>query len=237
MSRQRVVVGVGVLAAAAVLLALWCRHESNAAARHPLLVALLAGPAEKDGEHRSVFFRALSALAGPQGFTLDRHVVEGDTVQIRHVDEGYAVRVRSGRRRYVVAVLRGWDGYIPGSDTQYLLLFSPDGELLDTLSCSINARLTRMAVESGTFHTDVLDADEDGPPRPPLRPAAGGADRGQLVPRGDLPCETRRYVWERAYHGEEMGQEALRTADMEREGLCRAAIRDGKFAVLFPRAE
>jgi hypothetical protein len=232
-----VLVGLGVLVVVVVLLVLWGRHDADEAARHPLLVALLAGPAKADENHRSVFFRALSALAGPQGFTLDRQFVAGDAAPIRQVDEGYAVRVRSGRDRYVVAVLRGWDGYIPGHDTQYLLLFSPDGELLDTLSCSINARLTRMAVESGIFRTDVLDPETDVRLVHRYVPEPGGRIAGNWSHAVAHRDETRTYVWERAYHWEEVGQEVLRTADMDREGLCRAAVQDGKFAVLFPRTE
>lgn len=228
MSRNRVLAGLGVLVVASVVLAVWWRHGSDDTARHPLLMALLIGPAKEDGEQHSVFFKSLSALARPQGFDLDRNV-----------DEGYAVRVRSGQQRYVVAVLWGWGHYIPSWDTQYLLLFSPDGELLDTLSCSINCRLTRVFIKeiSGTFRTDVLDADDDA--RLVLRyvPEPGGRIAGNFSHWVNHQGRSSAYPWEKGYGWGRENEGFLRTADMEREGLCRVAIRDGRFSVLFPQGE
>ncbi len=232
MSRKVALAGLVVLVVAVGALVGWWRWgpgvpepDPDAAPLHPSLAALLQEPAKEDSGHQSRFFTALSALAQPQGFDLDRSV-----------DEGYAVVVRSGGRRYVVAVLRGWSHTIPGDDTQHLLLFNPGGTPLDTLSCSINCRLTRMYAGSGTYRTEVLDPDADV--RLVLRyvPEPGGRIAGNWDHSVTHQGRTQAFHWEKGY-GRAENKGFLRTADLEREGLCRVAVRDGRFAVLFPPGE
>jgi hypothetical protein len=140
----------------------------------PLLQALLKEPTQGDRGHQSRFFTTLLDLARKHGTSLL------DAARTRSVDEGYAVRVGAGRGQHVVAVLRGNDPFIPGNDTQYLLLLNAEGRLLDTLSCSINNRLTRMLVDhSGTFRTDVPKAPRTTVPNS----SSGSSRRGAAVSR------------------------------------------------------
>ena len=119
------------------------------------------------------------------------------------------------------------------------MLFRPDGKLLDTLSCSINCRLTRVFVKevSGTYCTDVIDSETDA--RLALRyvPEPGGRIAGNFGHWITHQDKSQQYPWERGYDWRKVREGALSSADMEREGLCRVAIRDGIFSVLFPKGE
>jgi hypothetical protein len=190
----------------------------------PDLGVLLRHSARRDKDHRSPFFAALGSLARKHGARTDDylHLPEGLFV----LDGGFAVRAGAG---HVVAVLEGDDCFVPGSDLQQLLLLDRRGRVRDRLSCEISNRLARELVDSGTFRTDVLD--------PP------GADGATLVIRY-IPEKGGRVAghWHvltvggRAYSfsWDQDRPDAIRSAVWEKKGLCRVAVRGGKFAVLFP---
>ena len=138
------------------------------------------------------------------------------------------VELNTGTGLYYISILRGWDHIIPGEDTQLLVLRDGERKLLDVVSCSINSRLTHMTF--GDFITQVLD--------PPVE------DGASLVLRL-LTCDDREFGgnWSHnvtchgriyTYHWHQSSQGAIPAADLKRNGLCRLAIKDGKFAVLFP---
>ncbi len=154
-------------------------------------------------------FTALSALARNHGLNPVDAIIPG----VRP-DEVSIATFQDGR----VVILRGWDHFIPGKDTQHLLLLDRKGRCLDRLSCSINARLTRMVVgSSDSFRTDVLAA-----------PEADGAWLVIRYSRGVSGNFSHQVTHEGKTHSYHWGQ------DGPKAGLCRVGIRDGKFDVLFP---
>ncbi len=189
----------------------------------PVLTTLLREPARNDRQHKSPFFTALASLARKHGANESEYVPVG----IVRVDEGFAAAVGAGR---VVVVLRGGSGFIPGEDTQYLLLLDQDGHLLDRLSCSISNRLTRMFVESGDFRSEVPEAPAPDGAHLVLRyvPEKGGSVSGnwshEITHRG----KTYHFHWDQGRPG------TVPSADWAEKGLCRVAVREGTFAVLFP---
>jgi hypothetical protein len=182
----------------------------------PLLMALLRNPAKRGGGQPSPFFTALDSLARQH----EDYIPSG-------VAEGYAVRVGAG---HVAVVLRRGSPAMPGTDTQYLLLLDRQGRVRDLLSCWISNRLTGRSVDSGDFRTEV--------------PGAPGPDGAEMVLRyvpekgGSVSdcgyCEiayrwkTYRFRWDEGSPG------AIPAAEWAEKGLCRVAVREGKFAILFP---
>ncbi len=82
----------------------------------------------------SPFFRALETLWGRGGARpADRFWSE-----YAFADEGYATPLGG----YVLVVVRADSCFIPGTDTQHLLLLDRAGRVLDTLSCSVSNRIT-----------------------------------------------------------------------------------------------
>jgi hypothetical protein len=182
---------------------------------------LLGTSAKDDREHHSDFFSTLESLAQKQGQSLEK------LLESPFVDEGYAVRVNADDTNYVVAILRGNTPFIPGKDTQYLLLFDTKGRLLDRLSCSINNRLTRTLVNhTDNFCTDVSPLPKD--------------DGAQLVIRyagstsGNWSHEIAHAGRTFSYHWDQDGPTVIASRQLDRNGLCRVAIRNGRFSVLFP---
>jgi hypothetical protein len=185
----------------------------------PPLKRLLHCSAKHDMRHTTRFFTALSAVF------LQNKAPLTDVDPAWGIDEGYAVSVNDGLKDYIVVILRGWTHTIPGDDTQYLFLLSPDGKILDRLSCAVNSRLTR---ESGTFtgslRTELVHKHgSDGADlivryAPPNREGISGNWCHTVVCRGFV----HSYPW-----NEEPN-------DFEKKGLCRVALREGKFVMLFP---
>jgi hypothetical protein len=192
------------------------------------LTTLLREPARNDRQHKSPFFTALASLARKHGGDESDYVPEG----IVRVDEGFAAAVGAGR---VAVVLRGDSGFMPGDDTQYLLLLDQEGRLLDRLSCSISNRLTRMFVESGDFRAEVSEAPQPDGAQLVLRyvPEKGGSVSGnwshEITHRG----KTYRFHWGQFYWNQGRPG-AVPSVEWAAKGLCRVAVREGKFAVLFP---
>jgi hypothetical protein len=185
----------------------------------PLLAALF-NPTRNDRDHTSPFFIALATLGQKHGLTLKDYDPSGVA------DQGHAFRFDAN----VVVVLRGWNHCIPGDDTQTLLLLGSDGKLLDRLSCSVNARLTRMFVDHKCgFRTfSLLRPDKDGA-QLVIRfiPEDGGPPSGWTH---HIVCAGKTYFF--SWNSEEPG--SIRPIESWKKGLCRVAVRNGKFEVLFP---
>jgi hypothetical protein len=159
----------------------------------------------------------LDAVARKNGLALK------DYVPSRWDNEGYALWLGD----YVVVVLRGWTHTIPGHDTQTHLLLDRGGRPLDRLSCSINSRLTHM--EEGVFRTEAFRRPEADGARLVVRfiPNDGGKPSGHWS--HSITCGGKEdwFGWD------DCGR---RGAPLDWSlGLCRLAVRDGKFDVLFPR--
>jgi hypothetical protein len=185
----------------------------------PDLEALLRHTARDDRKHKSAFFAALLSLGR-------KHEAKAKEYVPAWTDRGFAVRARGGQ---VVAVLREAFVCIPGSDTQYLLLLGHDGRQLDRLSCEVNSRLTHM--HSGVFRTEVpWPAEKDGAEFI-LRyvPEQGDRIAGNWAHEIRHGGRMYKFSWDQAEPS------AVPSTRWEKEGLCRVAVREGKFVVLFPR--
>jgi hypothetical protein len=180
------------------------------------------GSGSRQPVRRRPFFTALHTLAQRHGWDLPSPCAEG-----------YALLLEADGRHYVVAVLRDWDGTLPGDAIQHLLLLDREGRLLDRLSCSFRARLTGAGQDPDEFHTTVH------------QPAA--ADGAQVVIRyvpedgnlisGDGSHELTHQSSASRFRWDQGVPENVRSTEWYHRGLCRVAIRDGKFAVLFPKLE
>jgi hypothetical protein len=231
MSRAPLLAVFGVLALAAVVV-LACSsppraradsRSGNASAVEPYLDpqlrSLLTQTTCGERYDDSLFFRTLSAIAGKHGWRPPD----------RRTEEGRAVSVREGNNRYAVVVLT-WDSRINrGENRQELLLLGPDGRLLDQLLCSI----CNVLLAEGVFRTDT-----------PQAPAGDGA---QFIIR--FVPNKGRTISDRWAHSIEHGTKNVwvgrdedrpgpfRQDEWVRQGLCRVAVRHGKFEILFPPLE
>src|SRR3954468_22398406 len=181
----------------------------------PMLRDLLNESARGDKEQESAFFSTLKALARKQHWSLDRLT-----------EEGRAVPVRDDRNSQVVVILGGWDHTIPGYDWQHLLLLDQNGHLLDRLSCDINARLTWMA-KGGVYRTDVPETPERDGAHLVIRyiPKKGSTISGNFEHHISHAGKRYSFPWN-------LGTpDAIPSGEWESKGLCRVAIRGGKFAV------
>jgi hypothetical protein len=179
------------------------------------LADLLTETAKGDRGRTSPFFTALDAVARKNGLTLN------DYDPTREADEGSALRFGDN----VVVVLRGWDHCVPGGDTHSFLLLGRHGEPLDRLTCSIDSRLTRTSAgREAAFHTEVFPRPEKDGAQLVVRfiTESGAAPSGNwchFITRAGKTC---CFGW--PDEGAPGGA----------QGLCRMAVRDGKFVVLFP---
>jgi hypothetical protein len=186
----------------------------------PPLKIMLREPAHNDRKQKSSFFTALASLSRKHGTKLDNYIPHD-------VDEGFAVEVGGGR---VAAVLRGDNGVIPGSDTQYLLLLDQEGKLLDRLSCAISNRHCMVVGTQDRFRTDVLAVPEADGARLVIRynPPSGQRISGnwghEITQRGN----THTFLWDQSRPS------AIRSSEWKSKGLCRMAVRGDKFTLVFP---
>jgi hypothetical protein len=138
------------------------------------------------------------------------------------------VEYKKGSALYYVSILRGCEPKIPGRDTQWFVLRDRERKLLDVVSCSINNRLTNMSF--GDFITEVLD--------PPGEDGAGFVLRLLIENDRDFGGHFSHTVISQGtvyiFHWHPDSQRAVPAADLKSKGLCRLAIKDEKFAVLFP---
>jgi hypothetical protein len=181
----------------------------------PPLADLLKESAKGDRGRTSAFFTALDAVARTNGLTLN------DYDPTREADEGSALRFGDN----VVVVLRGWDHCIPGSDAHSFLLLGRHGQPLDRLTCSIDSRLTRTSAgREAAFHAEAFPQPEKDGAQLVVRFVAEAegvpaGNWGHFITRAGKTC---CFGWPDA-GGPGWAQ-----------GLCRMAVRDGKFVVLFP---
>jgi hypothetical protein len=181
---------------------------------------MLRQPAKGDLDRTSPFFTALGTLG-----RMHRDDNLPDSALL-FVADGFAAEVGDGR---VVAALGLRMEAIPGCDEQRLLLLDGQGRLLDRLSCSVSNRLT---MAGGAFRTEA--------------PASRQADGARLVIRYVPPEGSRVEGWSHditwqgktyCFSWDQERPEAIRSADWEEKGLCRVAVRDSKFVILFPALE
>jgi hypothetical protein len=173
-------------------------------------------------EADSPFFVTLSALARQHGWDLSAS----------HTEEGRAIAVREGRTRYVVVILGGWTHTIPGTEWRQLLLLDHDGRLLDLLSCNINSRLTQM-LAGPVFLADTPEVPEEDGAQFVIRffPRKGRTISGNFSHSILHAGKEQFFGWNQDKPG------AVPSAEWARQGLCRVAVRHGKFTVLFPSSK
>ena len=183
------------------------------------LALLVASGSHKDGME---FYAALSAIAQADGW--ERH--DYDSSEIAGVVEGCAAQVDFRKESYVVVVLH-WPGLaIPGPDINELMLLDRAGHRLDRVACKVSTRVT----QEGTFRADMLKRPEK--------------DGTQLVIRyvpteGDkMPFNFGHIIHYRghAYHFEWNPDTHSQANSVlwSQTGLCRIAVQNGKFKVIFP---
>jgi hypothetical protein len=170
------------------------------------------------------FMTRLEALAIAQGW--QQKLAECKKRSHNRWDEARAELLRNGEARHVVIIFRSSTHSIPGRDMQTVILLDTHGNFLDQLACEINSRLTNM--NWGRFQIVV-------PPKPE-------ADGAQLVIRLDgvrgRPTNHVQFV----FHGGKKLEFPLGDDDVpkdqplkwQKNGLCRLAVKDGKFSLLFP---
>jgi hypothetical protein len=178
-------------------------------AANPVLLDLLFA---SDKDVRS---RATCALAGD--FNEPGKVFIGPILMT-----GRAVPVEADNKNYLALLIHHDDAFIPGLNVEWLLLTDRDGNRLDTVSCFNSTRWTGLCTQEC--------ADE--------------ADGTSFVVRyADAPDEWRkRYGTHTVIHGQKRYDNLFAAKpppripddDWERKGLCRIAVRDGKFEVLWP---
>ena len=190
----------------------------------PAVELLLRERATSDRQRQSAFFKALTALAERHGSRPEEYIPEP------WIDEGRATAIKIQHTAYAAVVLRGNTYFITGRDTQHLLLLTADGRLLDRVSCEISNRLTSFYEPSGTFFTEVPELPQRDDARlvvryaPPKGEAISGNWSHEILHAG----ETRTFGWDQGRPG------SIPSTEWEEKGLCRVAVRDGKFAVVFP---
>jgi len=182
--------------------------------------ALLRPP--PDDRSGLAFVAALSAIARDDGW--DRH--DYDSPKVAGVAEGDAVAVDYRGESYVVVILH-WPGLVmPGPDSYELMLLDRAGHRLDRLRCEVSSRVT---LESSFRVDSPKSPEKDGaqfvircvPPMGDKMPANFGHTiyyRGRATTFGwdqDVSRQGKPVAWSRT-------------------GLCRIAVQDGKFKVIFP---
>jgi hypothetical protein len=190
----------------------------------PLVESLLRERATSDRERQPPFFKALTALAERHGSHQEEYIPEPG------ISEGRAAAIKAQDTTYVAVVLRNIQPVIPGSDTQHLLLLTADGRPLDRVSCEINNRLTSFYEPEGKFFTEVPEQPQCDEARLVIRyvPPQGEGISGNWSHDVIHGGATRTFHWDQSRPG------AIPSAEWEEKGLCRVAVRGGKFAVVFP---
>jgi hypothetical protein len=176
-----------------------------------------------EGKTVPVFVTRLEGLGKKKGW--QQQFAECKKLSFFDWDEARAVLIRAGQIPYVVVLLKSWTYSIPGGDVQTVILMDHRGKFLDQLACEINSRLSRM--HSGQFHTVI-----------PTKPEPDGA---QLVIRLDKKSARGNFA-HYISHGDTREQFYWGHEDLPRDqptkwdtmGLCRIAIKDRKFKVVFP---
>ncbi len=172
------------------------------------------------------FVNRLEALAKRQGWR--RQLVQCKERLFSDWEEARAVLVGTGKSQYVVVLLKSSTFTIPGDEMEAAILLDRRGKLLDQLACEINSRLTEMG--SGRFHTVVPSKPETDGAQLVIR-LDGVSVRGNFDHHIDHGGKDGRFYW----GCDQLPQD--QPTKWDTKGLCRIAIQNGKFAVLFPGAK
>jgi hypothetical protein len=217
------VIAIGIMV---VVLYLRPRQAASPPDLNYLAVVLLRESATDDRQHQSRFFTALTAVAVRHGVKLSEYIPDW------YVSEGRAVLIKADHSDRVVVLLRGNMPVIPGEDTQYLLLLDQEGRQLDRVSCAINNRLTELRGDEGAIlRTDVLRTPSEDAAQLVIRyiPEEGESIAGnwghEIIHRGRI----FRFGWDQDK------PDSIRSAEWEKKGLCRIAVRESQLEVIFPR--
>jgi hypothetical protein len=218
----------------------------------PLLVTILLGnmgrasplsdsplPSEIDSDLRKLldaktadldqvrtFMQCLSGIAKKRSW--EDELTKWERLTGAYWDDARVNSIQSGDSKLYVVLLKSWSHDIPGSDYQIVLLLDNQGRYLDSVGCSMNARLSRNG--RGKLHAVI-------PPKPE-------ADGAQLIVRLDGESARGGYG-HHIYHGKERldlhwaEKKPLENqpSEWDAKGLCRIAIKDKKFQVLFPAGQ
>jgi hypothetical protein len=139
-------------------------------------------------------------------------------------NEDRAVPVTVGSESYILLIRGGSSPSFPGEDIQVLILIDHQGAIHDVLACAASNRVTGGAAR---FHTIApLMTEQDGACAVIRLDGANarGNFKHSIVHAGQL----KRYKWDQ---GNPAASERTR---WNVRSLCRVAIVDGKFRVLFP---
>lgn len=184
---------------------------------NPSVKALLESPGRRDDDLKQPFFAALAKLARDQGLEPEDYISYRSENAFSRIVEGRAVSVD----RYVVAIVHAEDISLPGVEAQQLVLLDSRGRILDKIACGINSRY-------GTTKVEATDKAEDG---------------ARLVIRF-VPHKYNKSSWHNWHTITRGGRdhtyrepESGKPNEWDREGLCRVAIKSGKFAVVYPDLE
>jgi hypothetical protein len=140
-------------------------------------------------------------------------------------DAPRSTSIQSGDSKLFLVLWKSWSRDIPSSDYQIVLLLDSQGRYLDSVGCAVNCRLSR----NGRGNLNVVippKAEQDGT---------------QLIIRLDGES-ARGNFGHRIYHGKERlhlywGENKLpenQPSEWDAKGLCRIAIKDKQFHILFP---
>jgi hypothetical protein len=189
----------------------------------PSLQQLLHLTAKQDSDRKSRFFAVLTELFRQNNEKLT------DNEPGLWIEEGRAVEL--GDKGHVVAILRGWDRAFPGRDTQYLFLFDKDGKIVDKLSCGVNAKLTRWSADrQAAFRTEQVLVPGQKDPLLQIRyvPSANETFSGSWSHKIVYQSKSYTYPWKQVLPTD------IAPEEFEIKGLCRLAVKDGRFVVVFP---
>lgn len=169
------------------------------------------------------FVQCLKDLANKQGWEVElvgcRELTKCDW------DEAWATTIQTDQFEFAVVLLKSWNGDIPGLDVQSAFLLDNRGRFLDGISCEISSRLTRLS--RGQIHA-VIQTKPD-------------PDGAQVIIRLDGESASGNFS-HRLYHGNEHLEfhwdnnklPKNQPSQWDANGLCRIAIRDKKFHIVFP---
>jgi hypothetical protein len=147
------------------------------------------------------------------------------------VSDGYAIRLVDAEKRYLVLVLD--NGRCERSsfsdDSCCLVLMDDTGKYLDCVTCSIYCKLVpRFMTFSDVFHPEVLASQKgDG-----ARFAFIYVPQPKWKNWGSHSINIHSNLWRFGWDQEKPAN--VRTAEWERQGLCRVAVCNGRFEVLWP---
>jgi hypothetical protein len=170
------------------------------------------------------FMKGLEAVAKKRGW--QQQLAECKKSGSFDWDEARAELIRADRDQYAVILLKACTMDFSGEDYQTAILLDRQGKLLDRLVCEVNSKVTRSGF-GGELHTVISRKPE--------------ADGAHLVIRLDGESARGNFA-HKVYHGGREGRFFWGDELLPKEqptvwdvnGLCRVAIKDRKFKVLFP---